>query len=328
MASDTVVDIETDDFNFDSWCSGLNLPRKVTQILRTEELCSREAITLMSESDFKSIGLPLGCVKLIMKDLGTLPVPSNTHTHNETNCNDSNESILQAAGKNLDSLLNNPLLNAKKDTPKFSGNQMDPRTVLTMKSSGNKAIHITQFLTEKCKRRRMHKRQEYVFKGSSGHTGHTDTLVIKTEDEHPYLGIYIEEWGAANMRLMNFLLSTGKLERQDVEYYLAYTTRIFEFAETYEWNSVLQFDYQYREQQAEHEFAWGTFSPHMELQILVTKRQRQPSAPENSRHSQQPTKPQEDCRIFKATGNCPFGENCRYKHVKQTNTHKQGHEKA
>jgi hypothetical protein len=142
-----------------------------------------------------------------------------------------------------------------------------------------------------------------------------ETIILKTEEEHPYLGIYMEEWGAANMRLMNILLTSGHLKRDDVEYYLAYTTRIFEFAEIYEWNSVLHFDYSYRELQSEHGFPWGTFSPHMELQILIPKRTRQnPEMP--------PKSLKEDCRIFKAKGNCPFGSNCRYRHVRPQTTQK------
>ncbi|KAH3752692.1 hypothetical protein DPMN_187317 [Dreissena polymorpha] len=185
---------------------------------------------------------------------------------------------------------------------------MDPRTILTIKSVNKKATHITQFLTEKTKRRRQNKRRGYVLSGS---VDREETIVLKTSEDHPYLEIYIEEWGAANMRLLNHLLSTGQIKRTDVEFYLAYTTTIFEFAENYEWNSVLNFDYRYRELQAEHAFRWGTFFPHMELQILLPKRPRTVTQHTPSYPSKQP---REDCRIFKAKGSCPFGPKCRYRH--------------
>ena len=133
-----------------------------------------------------------------------------------------------------------------------------------MKAASNKAVHITQFLSEKANRRSQSKRQEFVLR-----SGRTETLVLKTEDDHPYLGIYMEQWGAAKMRLLNHLLSKGDLSRENIEYYMAYTTRIFEFAEIYEWNSAIHFDHKYREIQAEHQFQWGTFSLHMELQLLI-----------------------------------------------------------
>ncbi|KAH3806882.1 hypothetical protein DPMN_135210 [Dreissena polymorpha] len=49
--------------------------------------------------------------------------------------------------------------------------------------------------------------------------------------------------GAANMRVLNHFLTVNEIERSDVEFYLAYTTQIFEFAESFEWNSVMNFDY-------------------------------------------------------------------------------------
>jgi hypothetical protein len=43
----------TSDFNFETWIAELNLPRKVSQILRQEELTSKETLALLSESDLK-----------------------------------------------------------------------------------------------------------------------------------------------------------------------------------------------------------------------------------------------------------------------------------
>ncbi|KAH3859464.1 hypothetical protein DPMN_102279 [Dreissena polymorpha] len=71
------------------------------------------------------------------------------------------------------------------------------------------------------------------------------------------------------MRLLNYLLETKELKREDNEYYLVYAARIFEFAEKYEWNSILYYDFRYRELQVEDQFNWGTFSPYMELQKLA-----------------------------------------------------------
>ena len=56
------------------------------------------------------------------------------------------------------------------------------------------------------------------------------------------------------MRLMNRLLCTGQLQRDEIEFYLAYTTKIYEFAEKYDWKSVLNYDYNYKELQTEHKF--------------------------------------------------------------------------
>ncbi len=50
-----------------------------------------------------------------------------------------------------------------------------------------------------------------------------------------------------------------------VEYYLAYTAIMFEFAQKYDWASMMDFDIKYREQQAAHVFQWGAINPLMEL---------------------------------------------------------------
>lgn len=164
--------------------------------------------------------------------------------------------ILAGEGKTLDALLNINEKSAKGHSPPNDGPFMDPRTILTMKALSRKAIHITQFLTEKTKRRRQSRRQEFILR--SGQTDQ-ETIVLKTDDDHPYLGIFIEEGGTANMRILNHLLCTDQLKRTEIEFYLAYTTKIFEFAENFEWSGVLNFDYNYRELQAEHGFRWGHF---------------------------------------------------------------------
>ena len=194
----------------------------------------------------------------------------------------------------------------------------DPRHILTTKATSKKAVHITAFLSEKTKRRRLSRRKELVL-SSSGNKD--DTLVLKTDDEHPYAGIYLEEWGAANCRVMHHLLKKGDLSASDVSYYLAYTTQIFEFASKYEWNSVLDFDYWYREIQAEHSFKWGTFSSHLELHLLIprTRQNSTPTTSTQTRHKsaagQKSTVP--DCRMYKATGSCTFGASCRFRHVRE-----------
>lgn len=298
--------VNTEEFNFDEWAKTLGLSRKVIQCLRQEELVRKEALKLVEVADLKSIGLPLGSIKLIMEQVNSWN-KSAIIIDKESSANDT---VLEAAGKTLDTLLLTNNFVPGENTQDSYINYMDPRTVLTLKAKSQKATHITEFLTEKSKKRRQNRRKEFILRTGSSDA---ETLVLRTEEEHPYLGILLEEWGAANMRLLNHLLATGKIHRSNIEYYLAYTTRIFEFSEIYEWSSVLHFDHTYRELQAEHQFQWGTFSPHMELQILTPKRVRQNQA---SGWQGTPLQPREDCRIFKAKGSCPFGVNCRYRHHK------------
>ena len=45
----------TSEFNFDEWASSLGLSRKITQILRQEELVSKEALSLLELKDLKEL---------------------------------------------------------------------------------------------------------------------------------------------------------------------------------------------------------------------------------------------------------------------------------
>jgi len=229
---------------------------------------------------------------------------------------------LEHAGKVWDFLLDkhqpDPLLNAVpgeasraktgyvNPIPKFSHD--DPRAILVMRASNNKTIHITSFLSEDTKKRLRNKRQQYLVQQG-------ESLTMRVRDEHPYAGISIFEYGAANMRLMNHLLTHGKLERDKVEYYLAYTTLIFELGEKYEWRDVLNFDFQYRERQEEIGFEWGAMVSIMELQLLSGNKRNTPPM-DNMKWNPRGGKPKvEICRNFDNTGECSYGESCRFKHV-------------
>ena len=119
---------------------------------------------------------------------------------------------------------------------------MDHRTILTMKAQSSKGVHITSYITEQCKRWRQNGRKEFIIKSGSKDT---EILVLRSDDKHPYLSVFIEEWGAANIRLLNHLLGAGQLPREDIRFYLAYIKK--EFAEKYDWSRVLNYDYNYRE---------------------------------------------------------------------------------
>lgn len=121
------------------------------------------------------------------------------------------------------------------------------------------------------------------------------------------------------MRPVNHLLNRERLKREDIEYYLEYTTKIFEFADIYEWNSVLNFDFTNRKLQSEHCFLWGTVSSHIELQILVPKRSRENHDVTSTQNAHY--QPKEDCRRQKDRAS--FSRNCRYMHLKHLPMKKQ-----
>ena len=212
---------------------------------------------------------------------------------------------------------------ADVSSPSPINNPCDPRSTLTVKAHKKKAQHITSFLSDQAKQRRKSKRRDLVLaRNSDGEP--LDTLMVQTDDSHPYHGIHISEWAAANCRLMNYLLCSNELCRADIEYYLAYTAMIMDLASSYEWPNVLNFDYNYREQQAEHSFQWGYINPMMRMQFLTQPRliggagtsgNRRPAA-SGSRAQRGTSGLREECRQWKSNnGFCNYGDQCRYEHI-------------
>ena len=171
MAGDSDVGEEgTEDiFNFDEWANSIGLKRPATQMLRNEELTSKEALILLEQKDMKELGLTMGTTKLIQKQIAQWKDVKGTDPGSMESADptvEDNTEIFVGAGKAFDVLFS--------DSPPPSGKgkyelfrQMDPRAILTLKSHTNKAVHITQFLTEKSKRRRQNKRKEFVLKSGA-----------------------------------------------------------------------------------------------------------------------------------------------------------------
>jgi hypothetical protein len=228
-----------------------------------------ELLSAMRDEDMASLGVTLGQRKVLCaaikkfhgSDLGGEVVNDAAAAlglgSNVMSTDTRGAASLAAAGKQFSELFLSGTSNTQHvavEQHRFSC--FDPRLTLTVKAHSKKAVHITDFLTEKTKKRRQSRKKELVL--ATTHDNE-ERLVVRSDDQHPYSGIKVEEWVAANCRVMNKLLQTGELSRDDVEYYLAHTVNIMDYAERYEWESVLDFDHQYRELQAEHGFPWGTY---------------------------------------------------------------------
>lgn len=343
------------DFNFGEWLEVSGLSKKTEKVLRTEDMTDRRTLSLIETRDINALTLTLGQRKLLAvavdklrKDHGReVEADAATKERPEVDVNhdavtgvpdvqaktnaaagvaprgqaipDLRTAPLLDAGKSYLDILNEGPLDKtiRKDRPQVLS-EMDPRAILTVKSERRKALHITDFLTEDTKRRRQSRKKEVILSQSDG-----DRVVLKTDDKHPYSGILVGEWGAANCRLMNALIERGDLLRDDIEYYLAYTTRIFEYSVKYEWNMVLDYDHQYREMQAQSGFQWGVAAPDMEVRLLAPRQRpsqgRQGHAAGNGapwRSHNHANTEQPDCRMYLARGYCNFGDKCKYKHPK------------
>ena len=115
------------------------------------------------------------------------------------------------------------------------------------------------------------------------------------------------------MRLLNYLLEEGILPRDQVEYYLAYTTLVYELAETKPWDAVLSWDFRYRERQAQLNFPWGSRVTMMDLALIGGHKQGFPGPNQDPNPKPKPKKI--ICKNFSNNGWCNFGNECNYKHI-------------
>ncbi|CAC5390912.1 unnamed protein product [Mytilus coruscus] len=81
--------------------------------------------------------------------------------------------------------------------------------------------------------------------------------------------ISMEEWVFANIRILQELLKRNAAI--NVNTYLNYTADIFRLASKYVWYSVLLYDKEYRDKQAEEKFTWGTYRQDLRDFQLVSK---------------------------------------------------------
>lgn len=246
---------EVPEFVFDTWTVEVGLSRKAVAILRQEDLTQKQILVLLSPGDVRSLNLQLGQRKLLEAALEQLkPKPVEVAAaaaaaptipeDGPAAADDTNvtiRDIRKEAGADVGKCLHDLLAEtdisvANKSAISRPSAECDPRSILTVKATNSKAVHILQFLPERARKRRQGRRREFVL--ASGE----EQIVLRPEEDHPYSGITIAEWGAANAKVMNHLLQNCILARSDVEYYLAYTAKVFELATKYEWDSVLEYD--------------------------------------------------------------------------------------
>ena len=121
------------------------------------------------------------------------------------------------------------------------------------------------------------------------------------------------QWSAANSRIMYELMRSGELrDLKQVTEYLDYSCLVMDYAQLYEWQSILKFDDQFRRAQSISKFSWSSEPSHslvMHLRALPPRPGKKTARPKPKEQGQ------EFCRSFNHTGSCKFGPTCRHKHL-------------
>ena len=98
-------------------------------------------------------------------------------------------------------------------------------------------------------------------------------LALILQDTKPKLSsVTIEQYNIANLRIFYELLFSGKLSTLlHVQEYLSYAIKVLELATKYTWQSVLQYDDEFRILQHTYGFSWSTDHSHLHEVVLIPR---------------------------------------------------------
>ena len=118
--------------------------------------------------------------------------------------------------------------------------------------------------------------------------GGNTKLVVSYGPKKPKLEqVSIQQWVVSNTRIFYNLLASRKLSSQvDIQHYLAYTIKIMELSNRYQWVSILKYDDEFRHLQATYNYPWSFDSNHLHTVILEPKRTN-PANPNRTPSNQQ-----------------------------------------
>jgi len=126
----------------------------------------------------------------------------------------------------------------------------------------------------------------------------------------------------SNTRIFYNLLASRKLKSHwDIQHYLAYTIKIMELANRFQWVSVLKYDDEFRLLRATYNYPWSFDSNHLHTVLLEPIPKSQPTIRPLNRPGDRNTsfvsttnEGRTICRSFNSARGCNFS-NCVYKHA-------------
>ena len=132
--------------------------------------------------------------------------------------------------------------------------------------------------------------------------------------------ISVSQWNQSNLHIFHHLLTSGRLPTaSDVADCLAYSIKIMDLVNRFEWISVLKYDDEFRMLQHNFCFPWSMDSHHLHDCILLPKRSI--IAPAMQKFSMRPKSDYathveglELCRNFNRKSGCNL-ESCVFKHA-------------
>ena len=149
-------------------------------------------------------------------------------------------------------------------------------------------------------------------------------IVVKLGPKKPKLeNLTLSQWSIANLAILYKLVGDGKLAGQSLMDYLSYSTKIYQLVQKCSLTSVLLYDREYRQLQANMGFRWGTDVQHLHTLHLQPRDKlvnqgysaTQKKGITNSQGPKKRVKHENDtCRNYDSAKGCTF-QKCKFKHI-------------
>lgn len=150
-----------------------------------------------------------------------------------------------------------------------------------------------------------------------GGTGGARIIIRANKAKVKLENVTLPMWIAANSRIMQELLTTGKLSgTSSISDYLSYTVKFAELLESHTFLSVVVYDSR-RKSQHKYGFRWGSDSQLLHTRFLIKRRTLASSQPELAKFPAGNRPHQADlpiCRQFNSPRGCQW-PNCRFQYV-------------
>ena len=89
-------------------------------------------------------------------------------------------------------------------------------------------------------------------------------VLVKSGPAKPKLeGLSKAQWSLANLAIFNKLVTEGELDEQGMLDYMSHTAYMYRLMLSKDKASVFQYDREYRREQSQHQFRWGTHALHL-----------------------------------------------------------------
>ena len=262
---------------FKLWCSKHGLKDTLVAALIDDGFDTVNTLALMQQEDVTALNIPQkGQVRLLQAAI------KSAKSDNEPEHSEPQQTLLPPrtqptlpTGLSIDALFNQlpnsvheQLAPAKEVT--FSRPEFDPAYHLMAgkTSAGHgKALEIVDFIGISAK-------IDYESEQIVSEIGEGSSLILKTGGKRPkFDSITIWQWALGAIRIQDELVRLGKLPNDESKrQYLGYCCKVLELNSRFEWISILQFDREYRGQQARFNFPWGTEVPHLSSVQLRDKK--------------------------------------------------------